>query len=196
MARNDQLRSRPAPGGPDGGARRGGPPPRASRPFWRRALRKLFVWGFALALLGALVLGVAVAMTAQSLPTFSQMKSSQNGQMIVVRARDGTELVSLGPSYGKWIDYGRIPTEMRQAMVSVEDRRFRSHIGIDPIGIARSVKVRMTTGRWREGASTITQQLARNVFLNNNRTFARKLREAVLALALETRFSKDQLLEL
>jgi len=170
------------------------PPPKGSR--LRRWLTRLFVWALALALLGAIALGVAVAMAAQSLPAFSQLKSSQNEQTIVVRARDGSELVSLGPSYGKWIAFREIPQTMKDAMVSVEDRRFRSHFGVDPIGIARSVMVRVRTGHWREGASTITQQLARNIFLNNNRTFGRKAREAVLALALETRLSKDQILEL
>ena len=81
-------------------------------------------------------------------------------------------------------------------MIAVEDRRFRSHIGVDPIGVARSFKVRLDTGRWRQGGSTITQQLARNIFLTNSRTFGRKVKEAVLALALERKFSKDQILEL
>ncbi len=163
---------------------------------WRRGLRRLFVWGLGLFLLGVIAVGIAVAVEAQSLPSYGQLKSSQNGQMIVVRARDGTELVSLGPSYGKWLPFDQIPQVMKDAMVSVEDRRFRSHIGLDPIGIARSLAVRVKTGAWRQGGSTITQQLARTVFLNNNRTFTRKVREALLAMALESRFSKDQILEL
>jgi len=81
-------------------------------------------------------------------------------------------------------------------MIAVEDRRFRSHLGVDPIGMARSVKVRLDTGRWRQGGSTITQQLARNIFLTNSRTFGRKVKEGVLALALEQKFTKDQILEL
>ena len=85
---------------------------------------------------------------------------------------------------------------MRAAMIAVEDKRFRSHIGVDPIGIARSIKVRFETGRWTQGGSTITQQLARNIFLTNSRTFGRKVKEGVLALALERKFSKDQILEL
>ena len=173
-----------------------GPKSRQKKPLWRRLVRGMLVWGGALALLLAIGLGIAVWMTAQSLPSSSQLKSSQNGQMIVVRARDGTELVSLGPSYGRWLNYSEIPTVMRTAMVSVEDRRFRSHIGVDPIGIARSLAVRIEDGHWSQGASTITQQLARNVFLNNNRTFARKGREILLAMALETKFSKDEILEL
>src|SRR4029078_2005620 len=90
----------------------------------------------------------------------------------------------------------RIPPEMRGGMIRVEDKRFRSHVGVDPIGIARSIKVRLETGHWRQGGSTITQQLARNIFLTNSRTFGRKMKEGVLALALERKFTKDQILEL
>ena len=154
------------------------------------------MWGLALAILGAIFLGTAVYMTARDLPNFQTLKSSQQGQMIVVRAMDGTEIVSLGPSYGKWLTYNEIPPVMKNAMVAVEDRRFESHFGVDPIGIARSLLVRVRSGYFREGASTITQQLARNVFLNNTRSFGRKIREGVLALALETKFSKQQILEL
>jgi len=169
-------------------------PPR--KPLWRRILRAFVLWGGALAILGVVFLGTAVLMTARELPSFSSLQSSQNGQMIVVRARDGTELVSLGPSYGKWLAYQQIPDVMKDAIVSVEDRRYRSHWGVDPIGVVRSVMVRFETGRWRQGGSTITQQLARTIFLNNSRTFGRKIREGVLALAIESKFDKDEVLEL
>ena len=192
MARNDNLRRGSQPSPPP-------PPPRskgkAKKP--RRFFRRLFVWGFTLTLLVVLAMAVAVGLTARSLPSFTQLKNTQVGaQMVVLRARDGSELVSIGPSYGKWLPYSEIPKVMRDAMISVEDRRFRSHIGIDPIGIARAVSVRITGGHWRQGASTISQQLARNIFLNNSRTVTRKLREAVLAMALEWKFSKDEILEL
>ncbi len=180
--------------------RRGAKPARTqekSRPRgWRKWLRRLFFWGGIATVLAMLSLGVAVAMAAQSLPSYGELKTSQNGQMIVVRARDGSELVSLGPSFGKWLPYDQIPQVMKQAMVSVEDRRFRSHIGVDPIGIARSFWVRLRDGHFKQGGSTITQQLARTVFLNNSKTFGRKMREMVLSLALESKFSKDQILEL
>jgi penicillin-binding protein 1A len=149
------------------------------------------------AVLGILALVVAVAVATAYLPSYSVLtKRSDLGQMIRVRAANGQVLVSLGPSFGKWLPYAQIPPEMRAAMIAVEDRRFRSHIGVDPIGIARSIKVRIETGHWRQGGSTITQQLARNIFLTNSRTFGRKLKEGVLALALERKFSKDQILEL
>jgi penicillin-binding protein 1A len=184
----------------DFGRRQQGPgrrsPEVGRKPLWLRLFRGLFIWGGALALLGVIFLATAVFMTARELPSFSSLQSSQNGQMIVVRARDGTELVSLGPSYGQWMPYERIPSMMKDAIVSVEDRRYREHWGVDPIGVARSLMVRAESGKWRQGGSTITQQLARTIFLNNSRTFGRKIREAVLALALEQKFSKDELLEL
>ena len=177
---------------------RGDPPPPEERkkPLWRRVLRGIFLWGGAATLLALIFLGTAVFMTARELPSYSALQTSQHGQMIVVRARDGTEIVSLGPSYGDWLPYDEIPQVMKDAMVTVEDRRYRSHIGVDPIGVVRSLWVRFETGQWRQGGSTITQQLARNIFLNNSRNFGRKVREAILALALETKFSKDQILEL
>ena len=154
-------------------------------------------WGLALGFVALLALGIAVAVAMASLPDYQQLtRRSDLGQMVRVRAADGTLLVSLGPSFGRWLAYDEIPATMRTAMIAVEDRRFRSHLGVDPIGMARSVKVRLDTGSWRQGGSTITQQLARNIFLTNSRTFGRKVKEGVLALAIEQKFSKNQILEL
>ncbi len=148
------------------------------------------------AIIAVITVIIAVAVAYSTLPSFSDLKSSPNGQMIRVHAADGTVLVSLGPSYGQWLEYGRLPATMKTAMVAVEDRRFRSHPGVDPVGIVRSFYVRATKGRFTQGGSTITQQLARNVFLTNDKTWSRKIREIILALALERKFSKDQVLEL
>jgi penicillin-binding protein 1A len=155
---------------------------------------KLFLYA---ALLGAIALVVAVAVAVVSLPSYGQLtKRNDLGQMIRVHASNGAVLISLGPSFGQWLTYDQIPPAMRSAMIAIEDKRFRSHPGVDPIGIARSVAVRVKSGQWLQGGSTITQQLARNIFLTNNRTFGRKIKEAVLALALERKFTKDQILEL
>ena len=148
-------------------------------------------------LLGLIAVAVAVAVAVASLPSYDRLSQrSDLGQMIRVHASNGAVLVSLGPSFGKWLPYDQIPPEMRSAMIAIEDKRFRSHVGVDPIGIGRSVFVRVESGQWRQGGSTITQQLARNIFLTNSRTFGRKIKEAVLALAIERKFSKDQILEL
>jgi penicillin-binding protein 1A len=149
------------------------------------------------AIVGLLALVVAVAVATAYLPSYGELtKRSDLGQMVRVRAANGQVLLSLGPSFGRWLPYDQIPPEMRAAIISTEDRRFRSHIGVDPIGIARSIEVRISSGHWLQGGSTVTQQLARNIFLTNNRTFVRKMKEAILALALERKFSKDQILEL
>src|SRR4051812_16684895 len=153
--------------------------------------------GFYSSLLALVALIVAVAVAMSELPDYSELVNRNKlGQMIRVHAADGSVLVALGPSFGDWLQYDEIPQVMKDAMVSVEDRRFRSHIGVDPIGLARAFSIRVTKGRWTQGGSTITQQLARNIFLTNNRTFGRKFKEGILALALERRFSKDQILEL
>jgi penicillin-binding protein 1A len=164
---------------------------------FRSIAAKTIKWGLAAAVGGLLLLGIFVGIAYTQLPDYSQLtRRGDLGQTVRVHAADGSLLVTLGPSFGRWLSYDEIPATMRTAMIAVEDRRFRRHPGIDPIGMARSVKVRIDSGRWKQGGSTITQQLARNIFLTNSRTFGRKVREGVLALALEAKFSKDQILEL
>jgi penicillin-binding protein 1A len=170
----------------------GGPPPR-----WRRWLKRVVVWSGALAALGLVFVAFAVGFAAQSLPSYATLKATQPGQTIVVRARDGRELVELGPSFGEWLNYSDIPENMTNAMIAVEDKRFHSHPGVDPVRLTGAMIEGLTGSRERlGGTSTITQQLARNLFLNNNRSLDRKAREAVLAMALEWKFSKEQILEL
>src|SRR3546814_18850006 len=98
-----------------------------------------------------------------SLPGFEAMKSSPNGQMVRVHAADGSVIVSLGPSFGKWLSYNQIPQVMVDAMVSTEDKRYYMHPGVDPIGMTRAAWLAVEnrgSGRRRQGASTITQQVA------------------------------------
>src|SRR3982751_6175127 len=89
------------------------------------------------ALVGLLALIVAVAVAYANLPSYSSLaKRSDLGQMIRVRAANGAVLVNIGPSFGQWLKYNDIPPEMRAAMIAVEDKRFRSHLGVDPLGVA------------------------------------------------------------
>ncbi len=175
------------------------------RPWWRTpsTWKRIGFWtlvsGGGVALVAFIALMIAVFSTKSSLPGFDELKSSPNGQMIRVHAVDGTVLVSLGPSYGEWIPYDRIPQVMKDAIVAVEDRRFESHWGVDPIGLMRALKLaiaRSGEDRRLQGASTITQQVARTIFLSNKYDLGRKAREAVIALAMEQKFSKQQILEL
>jgi penicillin-binding protein 1A len=164
-------------------------------PFRRWTMRLLKI-GIVLALLGAMILGIFVLVARSEIESFEDLKASPNGQMIRIRAADGTVIQSMGPSFGRWLTIKQLPDEMKDAMVAVEDRRFYKHPGVDPIGITRSFYVRATQGRWKQGGSTITQQLIRNVYLNNNKEFGRKIREIILAMAMETKLSKNEILEL
>lgn len=180
--RSSKRRKKPARGEPS--------------PFWKWT-RRLAFWGTAAALLAAIFLVFAVGFAARSIPSFYQLKATQNAQTILVRARDGTEIVELGPSFGEWLDFEEIPDNMKNAMIAVEDKRFYSHFGVDFYRTAGAIVEGLTGSRSRVGGtSTISQQLARNIFLNSNRTIDRKAREAVLAMALEWKFSKEQILEL
>ncbi|WP_294329507.1 PBP1A family penicillin-binding protein [uncultured Sphingomonas sp.] len=174
----------------------------AAAPWWRRGSfwKKFFLWSFfsglGVVLIATIALVIAVYSARSTLPSFDELKSSPNGQMIRVHAVDGTVLVSLGPSYGDWIKYDQIPQVMKDAIIATEDRRFESHWGVDPVGIVRGVRNSLGHKGRVSAVSTITQQLARNVFLTLKRSYGRKVREGVLALALERKFSKQQILEL
>ena len=169
------------------------PDPASGRSTFKTVLKGL---AYA-ALVGILGLIVAVAVASAYLPSYSDLtRRNDLGQMIRIRAANGAVLVSLGPSFGRWLPYDQIPAEMRAAMISTEDRRFRSHIGVDPIGLGRAVASAVVKGHRVSATSTITQQLARNIFLTNNRSYGRKIKEGILALALERKFSKEQILEL
>ena len=94
------------------------------------------------------------------------------------------------------IPLSAIPTSLQQAVLAAEDARFYSHHGIDAVGVARALVINLREGRFAQGGSTFTQQLAKNFFLSPKKTIGRKLREAELALALELRYPKKTILEM
>lgn len=153
----------------------------------------LAVGGTILVVIG---IAAAVGLAIQSLPSFEELKTQPRGQMLVIKGMDGSTIVTIGPSYGEWLTTHELPDTIKTAMVSIEDRRFYDHVGIDPKGIARAALRNLKAGANVQGGSTITQQVAKNLFLTSERSYARKGREVILALALESRFSKDQILEL
>jgi penicillin-binding protein 1A len=172
-------------GGSRGGGSRGG---RSSASGWKASLwrwtKRLFWTGAFVGLLGLIAVGTAVFFAAREMASYPALMESQTAQSIIVRARDGTEIQALGPSYGEWLPSDEIPQVMKDAMVSVEDHRFYSHPGVDPLGLMRAVWNAFNEERQVSATSTITQQLARNLFLNSNRTLYRKLNEIILAMAL------------
>jgi penicillin-binding protein 1A len=171
--------------------------PSAAASSGRSTFGTIVRWLVFAAIAGLALLAILVGVAYTQLPDYSELEKRSNlGQMIRVRAANGQVLVSLGPSFGRWLTYDQIPPEMRAAMISTEDRRFRRHIGVDPIGIGRAITSALVNGKRVRATSTITQQLARNIFLTNSRSITRKVKEGILALALERKFSKNQILEL
>lgn len=143
--------------------------------------------------------GMSVARTAAQLPSYAAMKASPTGRTVRVHAADGKLIETSGPAYGEWLEYERIPDVMLRAIVAIEDRRYMSHPGVDPKALARVAWLAFRnrgTSRRLQGASTITQQAARTVFLSQRYEFARKYREMVIAAAMEQRLDKQRILEL
>ncbi len=170
-------------------------PPKRRNRLWA-FVRGSLLLGFGLGALGALILAALVWTTYQDLPSYQELVTRPRGQSVTVRAADGSVLAHLGPNFGQWLPYAEVPKHMRDAMVAVEDRRFYSHGGFDPVGFGRALYVNFKARRWVQGGSTITQQVAKNLFLTSDRTFDRKGREVLLSLAIDWKFSKQQILEL
>jgi penicillin-binding protein 1A len=158
---------------------------------WKLAL----IAGAALLVAGALALGGATLWLMPQLPPLDRVTDYQPRQPLAVVTSDGVEIAQFGAERRQFVPIAEMPKLMRDALLSVEDTRFYEHHGIDPKGLARAV-VAMATGGMRQGASTITQQVARTFFLSPRITAERKLKEALLSLQIEQRLSKDQILEL
>ncbi|MEZ5918214.1 MAG: transglycosylase domain-containing protein, partial [Parvularculaceae bacterium] len=115
---------------------------------------------------------------------------------VVILDRNGREVAARGARYGEAVPVGELPPFLIKAFLSTEDRRYYQHRGVDLRGIARAFVTNLKSGGVREGGSTITQQLARNLFLTPEQSYTRKAKEALLALWLEGRYSKDEILSL
>ena len=191
------LRADPAdrPGSRGRGGR-GGRSERAARRPRRSFLGRLVYWGFVLCLWGGVAIAGLFAYYASQLPPIDQLAVPKRPPNIAILADDGSLIANRGDTGGAAVHLSELPPYLPKAFVAIEDRRFYSHFGIDPIGVARAV-FRDVTGRGgMEGGSTLTQQLAKNLFLTQERTLSRKIQEAILALWLERKYSKDQILEL
>jgi penicillin-binding protein 1A len=135
-----------------------------------------------------------VAYHAYHLPDLSGLAGQERAGSTSLIAADGTLFASFGPLHGEAIAVEELRRDLTNALIATEDRRFRDHWGVDPISIARAIYVNLRDGRVRQGGSTLTQQLAKNLFLAPDRSFSRKFRELLLSFWLESRFSKDEIL--
>jgi penicillin-binding protein 1A len=171
------------------------PVPRASKPARRSLGLRLARLALLALIWGGLTCAAVLVFFTYDLPRVDAALAHQRRPSVTLQAGDGSPLATQGDLYGETLRLRDMPAHLPAALLAIEDRRFRQHLGLDPIGLARALHANFTAGEVVQGGSTLTQQLAKNLFLNGERSFRRKVQEAILALWLEHRFSKDQLLE-
>ncbi|MGH1377577.1 MAG: transglycosylase domain-containing protein [Alphaproteobacteria bacterium] len=155
---------------------------------------RLFKWVLVLGVWGIIFLTGIILWYAKDLPDVTKTATFERRASIIVKSSNGSTLARYGESKGKNIHTDEIPEHLIHAILATEDRRFYTHPGIDILGISRAMLINISKGRFVQGGSTITQQLAKNLFLTHDRKLARKIKEAVLAIWLESELSKDQIL--
>ena len=141
---------------------------------------------------GAVVLGYF----ALTLPDTGELTRAERRPSVTILAADGSLLTTYGDLFGQPLTLKEMSPYLAKAVIATEDHRFYSHFGVDPIGLVRAAVANLSAGHVVQGGSTITQQLAKNLFLTPERSLTRKIQETLLALWLEHRFTKNQILEI
>lgn len=160
------------------------------------SLGRLVYWGAVLSLWGLIaVIGVVIYVGAH-LPPIQSLEIPKRPPTIQIVGIDGSMLAQRGEMAGANVALKDLPPYLPKAFIAIEDRRFYSHFGIDPVGILRALVTNLLHRGVSQGGSTLTQQLAKNLFLTQERTIQRKLQEAELAIWLERNHSKNEILEL
>jgi penicillin-binding protein 1A len=156
----------------------------------------LFATGALVFVIGAAAVAVLVWHFNQDLPDYTQLKNYEPPVMTRVHAGDGSLLAEFARERRLYLPSGAIPPLVKEAFISAEDKNFYTHNGVDPEGIGRAITVLIQGNKRAQGASTITQQVAKNFLLTNERSFERKIREALLAFRIEAAYPKEKILEL
>jgi penicillin-binding protein 1A len=162
----------------------------------RSGFGRIVYWGAVLALWGVIAVIGATVWIGIHLPPIQSLEIPQRPPSVLILGVNGATLATRGEMGGAEVPLRELPDYLPKAFVAIEDRRFYWHHGVDPIGILRAVVRDVLHRGAAQGGSTITQQLAKNLFLTQERTVSRKLQEVVLALWLEHKYSKAQILEL
>lgn len=168
---------------------------RASSAMASRIIRHFSEAGFFL-FAGAIALAAIFVHFTRDLPDTDSLWNDNAGPRITLVASDGSPITVHGQSHGAPVRLSDLPPYAARAVLAVEDRNFYHHVGVNPLALARAAFVNIKEGQVRQGGSTLTQQLAKNLFLSSDRTYKRKAQEFFLALWLEHRFTKDEILTL
>jgi penicillin-binding protein 1A len=169
---------------------------RRSKPRGRSSLYRLLYWGAVLGLWGVIALVGVMVWVGAHLPPIQALEIPKRPPTIQIVGLDGSVLATRGEMAGANVALKDLPPYLPQAFIAIEDRRFYSHYGVDPLGILRAAVTNILHRGVSQGGSTLTQQLAKNLFLTQERTMQRKLQEVELALWLERKHSKAEILEL
>jgi len=167
---------------------------RAGRFFFGGIIRIVWAFFWRLSLVGGLVLAAATAFYYIKLPAPENLFDGRGGGSVTMLDRDGNVFAWRGEQYGGELKITEVSPHVIHAVVAAEDKRYYGHFGIDPIGITRAMVANIRAGRLVQGGSTLTQQVAKNVYLTAERSLERKLKELPMALALELKYSKQQIL--
>src|SRR5580692_5707848 len=169
---------------------------RRSKSRGKFGIGRLVYWGAVLGLWGAIALIGVVVWVGAHLPPIQALEIPKRPPTIQITGLDGSVLATRGEMAGANVSLKDLPPYLPKAFIAIEDRRFYSHYGVDPLGIARAAVANILHRGVSQGGSTLTQQLAKNLFLTQERTLQRKLQEVELALWLERKHSKSEILEL
>jgi len=169
---------------------------RARRSGLIGGLGRLAYWGFVLMIWCGIAGAGVVIYYGAKMPAATTWSIPDRSPNIKIVSVDGRLLANRGMTGGEAVGLHEMSPYIPQAVMAIEDRRFYSHFGVDPIGLARAMATNLMHGRFTQGGSTLTQQLAKNLFLKPDRTLERKVQEVLLALWLEQKHTKDQILEM
>lgn len=159
-----------------------------------RAVKFILKWGFFFSIWIAIFLSILLFYYLQDLPTLDELERESNRTLITINYSNENLLANRGEIYASKVNYYELPSNLIKAVVATEDRRFFSHFGVDIFGLMRASFVNYRAGKIVQGGSTITQQLAKLLFLDSGRNLKRKIQELLLALQLERKFSKEQII--
>ncbi|MCB1381959.1 MAG: penicillin-binding protein, partial [Notoacmeibacter sp.] len=157
-------------------------------------IRGALYWSLILAIWGGIGLAGIVAFYGAKMPSATTWEVPARPPNVKIVSVDGKLIGNRGMTGGEAVGLHEMSPYIPQAVIAIEDRRFHSHFGIDPVGLARAMGSNLLKGRMHQGGSTLTQQLAKNMFLTPARTLERKVQEVLLALWLEQKHSKEQIL--
>ena len=186
----------PPPPRPKKGKVKAAKPKKKRRSALRRLFTGVFYWTLVLGFWAVIGVGGVVVYYGSQLPSSNTWAVPERPANIKILAADGQLISNRGKSGGEAISLHEMPYYVPAALIAIEDKRFMSHFGIDPVGLAAAMMDNLTSHRISRGGSTITQQLAKNLFLTRDQNLGRKVQEALLALWLEHNYTKDEILEL